>query len=464
MYWGIPPEVNAFRLTLAGAGPTAHIPHVTGFETAAATHMSQATQMAATAVSTATSFVGLGGAAMMEAALGHTAWMMTAAAHAEKAAATIGAGIDAYGAAVAATIPFPTVVANRMREAVLEATNILGQNTPAIAETNAEYGQYWAQNAGSMMGYLTAVTGLLGSLATPLPVMPTASNPAAAMAAGAAAMGMSLGLQGAGIALGAGTQAGTSVASTGAGVATTGAGVAAGSAASAGQGAQAGQAGSSPAGPPAAEVPGPGGGQQLDAGQALGPAQSMMGSVISAPSMASSSVGSMLSQAQSLPSAMGGQLTGLMSPALSAASGGFGGGGTPGLGAWPISAAGSPWSGLSGANGGFAGGGSAVSAMLTKPSAGAGMAGPMGVPSAWWSNTGVADKAVAGVRGAGSAPAAGPMGSGMYGMPFGAGGSQQRKNRDPGQADKSVLVDDGVGDAVPVYTDGGVVYVQGQEV
>ena len=52
----------------------------------------------------------------------------------------------------------------------------------------------------------------------------------------------------------------------------------------------------------------------------------------------------------------------------------------------------------------------------------------------------------------------------MYGMPGGAGTGRQRKNRDVADADKDVLVDDGVGDGVPVYTDDGVVYVQGQGV
>ena len=56
------------------------------------------------------------------------------------------------------------------------------------------------------------------------------------------------------------------------------------------------------------------------------------------------------------------------------------------------------------------------------------------------------------------------MGPGMYAMPGAAGAGSQRKNRDVADADKSVLVDDGVGDGVPVYTDEGVVYVQGQGV
>ena len=462
MYWGITPEVNAFRLTMAGAGPTAHVPQVTAFEAAAITHTQQATQMAATAAATAASFVGAGGQSMMQCATVQSTWMTTAGAFAQKSAGTIGAGINAYGSAVAATIPVPTVVANRVREATLQATNIIGQNSPAIAESNFEYGEFWAQNAGAMMGYLTAITGLVGSLAAPLPVLPGAANPAAAAAAGAAATGMSLGLQGAGTALSGATQAGTAALSAGTGAVTSGAAAVAAATSQGAQGAQSGQSGTAsgaPAGPGT-----PAGAQQADPSQALQSAQGMMGPVMSAPSMAASSMGQLLSQAQQLPSQMGGQLSGLLSPALSAAGGGFGGGGTPGLGVPGLGGAGGPWSGLGGGSGGFAGGGSPVSAALTKPSAGAGMTGSVGMPSAWWNNANGADNTAAGVRGAGGPLGAGPMGPGMYGMPGGAGAGSQRKNRDVADVDKSVLVDDGVGDGVPVYTDDGVVYVQGQGV
>ena len=105
-----------------------------------------------------------------------------------------------------------------------------------------------------------------------------------------------------------------------------------------------------------------------------------------------------------------------------------------------------------------------MSAALTKPSAGAGMTGSVGMPSAWWNNTGSADKRPRGCVALAGRRYAGPMGPGMYGMPGAAGAGSQRKNRDVADPDKSVLVDDGVGDGVPVYTDDGVVYVQGQEV
>ena len=41
-------------------------------------------------------------------------------------------------------VPRPVIAANRAQLAALVATNILGQNAPAIAATEAQYGQMWA--------------------------------------------------------------------------------------------------------------------------------------------------------------------------------------------------------------------------------------------------------------------------------------------------------------------------------
>jgi hypothetical protein len=468
MYWGIPPEVNAFRLTMAGAGPTAHVPAAAAFETVGATHIQQAAQMSATAANTAGSYVGAGGASMLGAAAGQSSWIAAAGAFAQKTAKTVESGTGMYGTAVAATVPFGQVVANRVRVQTLHATNIIGQNTPAIAEGEAEYVEYWGQNASAMMSYLAGITGLVSSLAVPLPVMPGMSNPASAMAAGVAASGMSLGLQGAGAALSGATGAGTAATAAGTGAATTG--TTAALSASGQAAAQSAQPGSMAGALPGAGSPGAPGNQPNDAGQVLQSAQGMMGPMMSAPAMAASSAGSLLSQGQQLPSSLAGQLGGLMSPALSAA-GGFGGGGSPTAGLSGLTAAGAtPWSGLSNASGGYAGGGSAVSAALTKPSgATGGMAGPVGVPQSWWNSASTSDKPLAGPRADTAARGMGgmgaPMGSGMFGMPGAAGASSARKNRDVADPDKDIVLNDGAADAVPVYTDeGDIVYVQGQEV
>jgi PPE-repeat protein len=50
------------------------------------------------------------------------------------------------------TVPPAVIAANRTQLASLVATNVLGQNTPAIAVTEAQYGEMWAQDAAAMCG------------------------------------------------------------------------------------------------------------------------------------------------------------------------------------------------------------------------------------------------------------------------------------------------------------------------
>lgn len=470
LYYGLPPETNAFRLTMMGAGPAAHVPAATAFEAASVTHAEGAVQLTNTAVSTASSYMGAGGTAMVQAALEHGAWMSTAAIMAQRTAKTVESGMGLYGTAVAGTVPFGVVVSNRVREATLQATNILGVNAIPIAESNAEYAEYWGQNASSMTAYLAGITSLVTSLAIPLPLIPGMANPAEAVAGGVSAAAMSLGLQGATTALSSATQAtatGVTAASTAVSTGTTSATSGAPAAAQSGQTASPGMLGA----PPGTASPSAPGATPNDAGQVMQTAQTMMGPMMQAPQAVMSAAPQLLSQAGQIPSSMAGQVSGLLSPAMSGATGGFGGGsGAPGVGIPGLTTAGG-WSGLGAANGGYAGGGSTVAASLTKPSALAGsnaMAGPAGVPQKWWNATGSEDAkpVVAGPRGAATPSAGGaPMGgTGMMGMP--AGGSGSRRNRDDvGEADQTVLTDEGFGDGVPVYTDdGGVVYVGGQEV
>lgn len=489
MYWGIPPEINAFRLTRMGAGPTAHVPQITAYTAAAATHFEQGMQQSVTAIATAPVFQGSGGMGMLDSATPMAAWQQTAGLHAETAAATIQTGLTAYSAAVSATIPHEVVVANRVREATLESTNLMGINTPAIAEANAEYGEYWSQNAGAMVGYLGAMAPVVSALTVPLPTLPDMSNPLGATAglAGLVGDGVGAGVQ----ALGSGISAGGGVVSAGSGIST---GVATGISSGVFNGTGAGvQAAGSPTG---GQTPAPqpattgttagqgvpattGTGQgvtsnapqgkapPLQAGQGGQPpleesGQSLLGQLTQAPTEMMSSLSSPLESLGQLPSSASGQLSGLMGP-LSALTGGMSGGlgGPPAGGAPGFSAASAPWSGLSGANGGFAGGASAVAAALTKPSAG-GLGGPVGVPGGWWAD--VADGAetdeqpAAGLR-SGAAAGRGAMAPGMYG-PMAATGRSGRGSEyaDVSEQDKTITLPASA-HAAPVLTSEGVVHV-----
>ncbi|MFV3488857.1 PPE family protein, partial [Mycobacterium tuberculosis] len=62
----------------------------------------------------------------------------------------------AYETAYGLTVPPPVIAENRAELMILIATNLLGQNTPAIAVNEAEYGEMWAQDAAAMFGYAAA--------------------------------------------------------------------------------------------------------------------------------------------------------------------------------------------------------------------------------------------------------------------------------------------------------------------
>ena len=453
-YWGLTPEVNAIRLT-TGPGAAAMTPVMAGYQTAGVTHMQQGAQMLATAATTATgSWWGQGGTAMLAAAVPKSEWQIEAGAHAEKAGVLIGEAAAAHSTAVASTIPYPVVIANRIREATLQATNILGQNTPAIAEADVEYGEYWSQNASAMTGYASAAAGIASGLSVPLrPPMVTGSNPAglAASAAGMGAQGVQTGVQASMEGLSAPLQAAGQAASTAAPAALS----AATSAGNGQSGTEAGDTGLT--GTP--KLGQPGGSELLSSGQ------SMMGMANAVPS-AVQGMTQPLSQVAQAPMQIGGQMSGMLG-----AMPGMGGG--PGAGLSASSPGANLASSMSGVNGGFGSGGGPVSAALTKP-AGAGVgSGPIGMPSAWWGPAAAAD-------GAGSAgqnkptaaaragmPASGsgaPMGSGMPGMmPMGAAQAAQRRDQGASRTEDdtalSVVLDDA--DAIPILTADGVVYTDG---
>src|ERR1700733_7440925 len=140
-------------------------------------------------------WVGPSSLSMAAAAVPYVAWMNTTAAAAEQTASQLASAIAAYEAAFAATVPPPIIAANRALLVALVATNFLGQNTPAIAATEAQYAEMWAQDAAAMYGYA-------GASAAATTLAPFSSPPQTINPAGT-------GSQGAAVASAAGTAAGT---------------------------------------------------------------------------------------------------------------------------------------------------------------------------------------------------------------------------------------------------------------
>jgi PPE-repeat protein len=117
-------------------------------------------------------------AAMAAASAPYVEWMSATAAQAEQAASRARAAAAAYEAAFIATVPPVAVAENRGRLASLMATNLLGQNATAIAATEAEYAQMWAQDAAAMYGY--AGSSASAARMTPFSSPPQTTNPGAA--------------------------------------------------------------------------------------------------------------------------------------------------------------------------------------------------------------------------------------------------------------------------------------------
>jgi PPE-repeat protein len=91
--------------------------------------------------------------AMAAAAAPYVAWMNTTAVQAEQTASQAEAAAAAYESAFSATVSPPQIAANRAQQASLVATNVIGQNTAAIAANEAQYSEMWAQDAAAMYGY-----------------------------------------------------------------------------------------------------------------------------------------------------------------------------------------------------------------------------------------------------------------------------------------------------------------------
>jgi len=107
------------------------------------------------------------------------------AAQAEETANQARAAVAAYEAAFAGTVPPQVITANRTLLMTLIATNILGQNTPAIAATEAHYMEMWAQDATAMYGY--AGSAASASQLAPFTEPPQTTNAAADSAQSTAA-------------------------------------------------------------------------------------------------------------------------------------------------------------------------------------------------------------------------------------------------------------------------------------
>lgn len=193
-YGALPPEINSGRM-YTGPGPGPLLAAAAAWDALGAELHSTAASYAATIENlTAGTWQGPTAVAMAAAAGPYVSWISATAALADQAAAQAKIAVGAYETAFAATVPPPVIAANRALLLSLIATNIFGQNTPAIAATEAHYLEMWAQDAVAMYGY--AGTSSAATQLTPFtepPQTTSAAGPSLQAAAVTQATGASTG-------------------------------------------------------------------------------------------------------------------------------------------------------------------------------------------------------------------------------------------------------------------------------
>ena len=188
-----PPEINS-TLMYSGSGAGPLMAASSAFSALSSELSSNAASYESIISSLSSEWTGPSSTAMAASAQTYVTWLTTTSAQLQEAAAAATSSAAAYEAAYSATIPPPVVYANRAQLAALVATNILGQNTPAIAANEALYGEFWAQDAAALYGYSAAASAASSAL-TPL-TDPTENTNPAGQGQQATAVGQAVGSNG----------------------------------------------------------------------------------------------------------------------------------------------------------------------------------------------------------------------------------------------------------------------------
>jgi PPE-repeat protein len=178
-----PPEVNSGRM-YAGPGPGPMLAAAAAWDGLAAELQSTAASYRSV-ISELTDgpWLGASSVSMAAATAPYLGWMTTASGQAEQTATQAKAAAAAYETAFAMTVPPAVIAANRSLLMALIATNVLGQNTAAIAANETDYAEMWAQDTAAMYGY--AGSSAAATTLAPFTSPPPTTNPAGQEAAAA---------------------------------------------------------------------------------------------------------------------------------------------------------------------------------------------------------------------------------------------------------------------------------------
>ncbi|MFB8281064.1 PPE family protein [Nocardia colli] len=171
-FGALPPEVNSARLQPTG-GPWPMMA-ASGAMTAIAGALAAMATVSQGSMSEMATTYRSPAADQAQARFGkHTGWFHQQAAVAQGAAPQIAKLADAYFFALMTMPPLGVIVANRIGAMSLAATNVAGQNTPALAANEAAYYAMWTQAEAVMYKYAGEAISALGALPPPVPPPPS---------------------------------------------------------------------------------------------------------------------------------------------------------------------------------------------------------------------------------------------------------------------------------------------------
>ncbi len=173
----LPPEVNSMRM-YSGAGAQPLLAAASAWSSLAAELNSVGLAYDSMIDELTADWAGPSATAMAAAAAPYAQWMHATATQAEHTASAARSAAAAYDAAFAMTVPPPVVTTNRTQMMSLLVSNYLGQNTAAIAATDAQYYEMWAQDATAMYGYATSSAA--ATRLVPFTQPPRTTNPGGA--------------------------------------------------------------------------------------------------------------------------------------------------------------------------------------------------------------------------------------------------------------------------------------------
>jgi PPE-repeat protein len=170
-FGALPPEINSGRMYSGPGSEPMMVAAAAWDELAAELDTTASNYGSVIDELTSGPWVGPTSASMVSAVVPYVTWLSTMTSQAEQTAVQARAAAAAFETAFAMTVPPPVIAANRVLLMTLIATNFFGQNTPAIAATEAQYMEMWAQDAAAMYSYAGS-----SALATELTVFTSPPN------------------------------------------------------------------------------------------------------------------------------------------------------------------------------------------------------------------------------------------------------------------------------------------------